>query len=42
MEVRSMTLEKPEQIAPFHFCIDIGDYTGTSAASYKDFLKSIK
>jgi hypothetical protein len=33
---------KTEQIAPFYFCIDIGDYTGMSAASYEDFLASIK
>ena len=37
-----MSLRKPEQIAPFHFCLDIGDYTGISADSYEDFLKSIK
>jgi hypothetical protein len=37
-----MSLRKPEQIAPFHFCTDIGDYTGVSAASYEDFLRSIK
>jgi hypothetical protein len=37
-----MSLRKPEQIAPFHFCMDVGDYTGISAASYEDFLTSIK
>lgn len=37
-----MSLSKPEQIAPFHFYIDIGNYTGISAASYEDFLASIK
>jgi len=37
-----MSLRRPEQIAPFHFCLDIGDYTGISAVSYEDFLKSIK
>jgi len=37
-----MSLRKPEQIAPFHFCIDVGDYTGITAASYEDFLTSIK
>ena len=37
-----MSLRKPEQVTPFHFCIDIGDYTGISAASYEDFLTSIK
>ncbi len=35
-----MTLS--EQVAPFYFCIDINDYTGISAASYEDFLASIK
>jgi hypothetical protein len=42
MEVYLMSLRRPEQIAPFHFCLDIGDYTGISAVSYEDFLKSIK
>lgn len=42
VEVYLVKLRTPEQIAPFHFCIDIGDYTGISAASYEDFLKSIK
>jgi len=42
MEVYLMTFGRPEQVAPFHFCVDIGDYTGISAASYKDFLTSIK
>jgi alpha-amylase len=37
-----MSLREPEQVAPFYFCVDIGDYTGISAASYKDFLTSIK
>ena len=37
-----MSLRRPEQIAPFYFCLDIGDYTGISAASYEEFLKSIK
>ena len=37
-----MSHRKPEWIAPFHFCTDIGDYTGISSASYEDFLKSIK
>ena len=37
-----MSLSKPEQIAPFHFFVDIGNYTGVSAASYEDFLASIK
>ncbi len=42
MPARSIRLRGPEQVAPFHFYINIGDYTGVSAASYKDFLKSIK
>lgn len=37
-----MSLRKPEQVAPFHFYVDIGDYTGISASSYEDFLTSIK
>lgn len=37
-----MRLRRPDQIAPFHFCLDIGDYTGISAASYEEFLRSIK
>jgi hypothetical protein len=37
-----MSLRKPEQVAPFYFCVDVGEYTGISAASYKDFLRSIK
>ena len=37
-----MSHRESEWIAPFHFCTDIGDYTGISAASYEDFLKSIK
>ena len=37
-----MSLKKPEQVAPFHFYVNIGDYTGVSAASYEDFLRSIK
>lgn len=37
-----MNDSKIEQIAPFHFYLDIGSYTGTSAASYEDFLASIK
>ena len=37
-----MSISRPEQIAPFHFYIDIGNYTGISAASYEDFLASIK
>jgi hypothetical protein len=37
-----LSISKYEQIAPFHFYIDIGNYTGVSAASYEDFLASIK
>lgn len=37
-----MSLRKLEQVAPFHFYVDIGDYTGISASSYEDFLMSIK
>ena len=42
MEVYLMGLGKPEWIAPFHFCTDIGNYTGISAASYEDFIESIR
>jgi hypothetical protein len=37
-----LSLNKTEQIAPFYFCVDIGKYTGVCAASYEDFLASIK
>jgi len=37
-----MKLREHEHVAPFHFYVDIGNYTGTSAFSYGDFLKSIK
>jgi len=37
-----MSLREPEQVAPFYFCVDVGDYTGISAVSYEDFLKSIR
>jgi len=37
-----MSLREPELVAPFHFYVGVGDYTGISAVSYKDFLKSIK
>lgn len=37
-----MSIRKLEQVAPFYFCVDIGDYTGVSAASYEEFLASIK
>ena len=42
MPAHSVSLREPEQVTPFHFYINIGDYTGISADSYKDFLKSIK
>ena len=42
MPAHSVSLREPEQVAPFHFYINISDYTGISATSYKDFLKSIK
>lgn len=42
MEVCPMSLKKPEQVTPFYFCINVGDYTGISADSYEDFLRSIK
>ena len=31
-----------EHVAPFYFCIDIGNYTGMSAASYEEFLACIR
>ena len=37
-----MSLNKTEHVAPFYFCVDVGDYTGMSASSYEDFLASIK
>ena len=37
-----MGLRENEKVAPFHFCVDVGQYTGISAASYKDFMTSIK
>jgi len=42
IEVHFMVSGEPEQIAPFHFCLDVGGYTGISAASYEDFLTGIK
>jgi len=42
MEICSLSISKTEQIAPLHFFVDIGNYTGISATSYKDFLASIK
>lgn len=37
-----MNLEKSKQVAPFHFYVDIDKYAGLSAASYEDFLTTIK
>jgi hypothetical protein len=37
-----LTVTKSEQVAPFYFCVEIGKYTGISAASYEDFLASIR
>ena len=37
-----MSLEKSKQVAPFHFYVDIGKYAGLSAASYEEFLRTIK
>jgi hypothetical protein len=37
-----LRFENPEHVAPFHFYLDINDYTGISAASYEDLLISIK
>ena len=37
-----MSQIKTQQFAPFYFCIDIGGYTGVNAASYEEFLTSIK
>lgn len=37
-----MSLETTKQVAPFHFFLEIGKYSGLSAASYEDFLKKIR
>lgn len=37
-----MTESKTEQVAPFYFYIDIGNYTGMSASSYEEFLACVK
>lgn len=42
IEVHFMVSREHEQIAPFHFCVDVGSYTGISAASYEDFFTGIK
>ncbi len=31
-----------EHVEPFYFYVNIGDYTGVSAASYNEFLNCIK
>jgi hypothetical protein len=38
----SLNFIKSGQIAPFYFYVDIAEYTGVNAASYEDFLTSIK
>ena len=42
MDVCLMGFKEPKQVTPFNFYADIGDYTGMSAASYKEFLTNIK
>jgi hypothetical protein len=42
METCSLSFSKTEQVAPFYFYVDIDEYTGITAASYEDFLTSIK
>jgi len=37
-----MSLKNSGQVAPFYFCVDIGNYTGIRATSYEEFLTSIK
>jgi len=37
-----MSLRNPGHVAPFYFCVDVGRYTGISAASYEEFLASIR
>jgi hypothetical protein len=37
-----MSIKESEKVAPFYFCVDVGQYTGIKAASYEDFLTSIK
>jgi hypothetical protein len=37
-----MGIRESEKVAPFYFCVDVGKYTGINAASYKDFLTSIR
>jgi hypothetical protein len=37
-----MDLRESEKVAPFYFCVDVGQYTGISAASYEDFMTSIR
>jgi hypothetical protein len=42
MEVCPTGIKQSEKVAPFYFCVDVGQYTGMNAASYEDFLTSIK
>lgn len=42
MEVCPVSLLKPGQVAPFYFCVEVGCYTGISAASCEEFSRSIK
>ncbi len=37
-----MSLEQSQELAAFHFYVDIGKYAGLSAGSYEDFLRMIK
>jgi hypothetical protein len=37
-----MSIRESEKVAPFYFCVDVGQYTGINAASYENFLTSIK
>jgi hypothetical protein len=42
MEVCPISIKESEKVAPFYFFVDVGQYTGIKAASYEDFLTSIK
>jgi len=37
-----LTESKTEQVAPFYFYADIGNYTGIRASSYEEFLACIR
>jgi hypothetical protein len=37
-----MGIRASEKVVPFYFCVDVGKYTGINAASYEDFLTSIR